>query len=56
MVLEGKFGRMAALRGFAMEDVKISEAISHLKRVDPYGSEVQAALKVGMSFGSREIG
>ena len=56
MVLEGKFGRMAALRGFAMEDVKISEAIAHLKRVDPYGSEVQAALKVGMSFGSREIG
>ena len=56
MVLEGKFGRMAALRGFAMDDVKISEAIAHLKRVDPYGSEVQAALKVGMSFGSREIG
>ena len=39
-----------------MGEVKIAEAISRLKRVDPHGQEVQAALEVGMSFGSREIG
>ena len=56
MALEGKFGYMAALNGFKMGEVKIAEAISRLKRVDPHGQEVQAALEVGMSFGSREIG
>ncbi len=56
LVLEGKFGYMAALRGFAMTEVKIADAISKLKMVDPNGAEVQAALKAGMSFGSRQIG
>jgi len=56
LVLEGKFGYMAALRGFAMTEVKIADAISKLKMVDPNGEEVQAALKAGMSFGSRQIG
>lgn len=56
MVLEGKFGYMAAFRQFAMAEVKIADAIAHLKRVDPHGAEVKAALEVGMSFGSREIG
>ena len=56
MVLEGKFGYMAAFRQFAMDEVKIADAIAHLKRVDPHGAEVKAALEVGMSFGSREIG
>lgn len=56
MVVEEKFGYMAALHGFAMDEVKIADAISNLKRVDPHGAEVKAALEVGMSFGSREIG
>ncbi len=56
MVLEGKFGYMAALRGFAMTEVKIADAISKLKLVDPNGAEVRAALEAGMSFGSRQVG
>ena len=56
MVLEGKFGYMAAFRQFTMAEVKIADAIAHLKRVDPHGAEVKAALEVGMSFGSRAIG
>jgi len=56
MVLEKKFGSMAAFHNFTMDEVKIADAIAHLKRVDPHGAEVKAALSVGMSFGSREIG
>ncbi len=56
MVLEGKFGYMAALRGFEMTEVKIADAVSKLKMVDPNGAEVRAALEAGMSFGSRQIG
>ena len=56
MVLEGKFGYMAAFRSFQITEVKIADAISKLKLVDPHGEEVQAALEVGMSFGSSEIG
>lgn len=56
MILEGKFGYMAAFHHFGMDEVKISDAIAQLKRVDPHGAEVKAALEVGMSFGSREIG
>ena len=56
MVLEGKFGYMASLHAFKMEEVKIADAIAQLKRVDPQGPEVKAALEVGMSFGSTQIG
>ena len=56
MVLEGKFGSMAAFRDFKMAEVKIADAISNLKRVDPHGEEVKSALEVGMSFGSAQIG
>ncbi len=56
MVIEGKFGSMAALKGFAMAEVKIADAIANLKRVDPQGEEVRYALEVGMSFGSAQIG
>ena len=51
MILEGKFGYMASLHAFKMEEVKIADAIAQLKRVDPQGPEVKAALEVGMSFG-----
>lgn len=56
MILEGKFGYMASLHAFKMEEVKIADAIAQLKRVDPQGPEVKAALEVGMSFGSTQIG
>lgn len=56
MVLEGKFGYMASFQAFKMAEVKISDAISKLKLVDPHGEEVKSALEVGMSFGSAEIG
>ena len=56
MVLEGKIGYMASFRNFGMAEVKISDAIAQLKRVDPHGADVKAALEVGMSFGSAEIG
>ena len=56
MVLEGKFGEMASFRNFGMTEVKISDAIAKLKLVDPQGKEVKAALEVGMSFGSSQIG
>lgn len=56
MVWEGKFGYMASLHAFKMEEVKIADAIAQLKRVDPQGPEVKAALEVGMSFGSTQIG
>lgn len=56
MVLDGKFGYMASFQSFKMAEVKISDAISKLKLVDPHGEEVKSALEVGMSFGSAEIG
>ena len=56
MVLEGKFGEMASFRNFGMTEVKIADAIAKLKLVDPHGKEVKAALEVGMSFGSSQIG
>lgn len=56
MVLEGKFGQMASFKNFAITEVKIADAIAKLKRVDPNGAEVKAALEVGMSFGSAQIG
>ncbi len=56
MVLEEKFGFMASFKNFQMSEVKIAEAIANLKRVDPNGDEVKAALAIGMSFGSAKIG
>ena len=56
MVIAGQFGYMAAFRDFQITEVKIADAISKLKLVDPHGPEVQAALEVGMSFGSADIG
>ena len=47
---------MAAFRDFKITEVKIADAISNLKLVNPQGEEVRAALEVGMSFGSAQIG
>jgi len=56
MVLEEKFGYMASFKSFQLTEVKITDAIAHLKRVDPNGEEVKAALSTGISFGSSQIG
>ena len=56
MVLENKFGYMASFKNFQITEVKIADAIARLKRVDPNGIEVKAALAIGMSFGSAQIG
>lgn len=56
MVLEEQFGYMASFKDFKITEVKIADAIAHLKRVDPHGQEVKAALETGMSFGSSQIG
>ncbi len=47
---------MASFRDFAITEVKIADAIAKLKRVDPHGAEVKAALSIGLSFGSAQIG
>ena len=43
---------MVALRGTEIVSVPIAEAVSKLKRVDPKGQEVRAAVSVGTSFGA----
>jgi 6-phosphofructokinase 1 len=53
LVLSGKFGQMAALRGTDIVSVPIKDAISKLKLVDPDGQEVTAARQVGTSFGDK---
>jgi 6-phosphofructokinase 1 len=56
LILKGETGRMVALRGNDIVRVPIKEAVAKLKRVDPDGQEVRAALAVGTSFGSTKIG
>lgn len=56
LILEGKTGNMVALRGTEIVSVPIKEAVAKLKRVDPNGQEVKAAVAVGTSFGSTTIG
>ena len=47
---------MVALRGTDIISVPIKEAVAKLKKVDPQGQEVQAAIEVGTSFGSPVLG
>ena len=56
LVLKEDFGNMVALRGTDIISVPIKEAVARLKRVDPKGQEVNAAVEVGTSFGSPVIG
>ncbi len=46
-----KFGRMVALKGDLIKNVKIEDAISHQKLVMPDNQNVIAAKAVGISFG-----
>ena len=46
-----KFGRMVALKGNDIRNVKIEDAIAHQKLVKPDDQAVFAARAVGISFG-----
>jgi 6-phosphofructokinase 1 len=47
----GQFGMMAALRGDSIVSVRIADAVSRPKSVDPEGEVVVAARSLGVSFG-----
>lgn len=51
LVAQKKFGRMVALKGNAIKNVKIEDAISHQKLVKPDDQAVFVAKAVGISFG-----
>jgi len=51
LIAEGAFGKMVCLRNATIESVAISDAIGHLKKVDPKGEMVRAARAVGICFG-----
>jgi 6-phosphofructokinase 1 len=51
LAARGKFGRMVALKGSNVKNVKIEDAISKQKLVQPDNQAVFAAKAVGISFG-----
>jgi len=51
LIAQGGFGKMVCLRNERIESVSISEAIGHLKTVDPQGELVCAARAIGICFG-----
>jgi len=51
LVARGKFGRMVSLRGNEIKNVKIKDAISQQKLVQPKTQALIAARAVGISFG-----
>jgi 6-phosphofructokinase 1 len=50
------FGTMVALQGTELGEVPLAEAVRTLKRVDPKGATVQAARRIGVSFGAADGG
>ncbi len=51
MVLEGKFGRMAAYQGNTIVDVPLEDAIAHYNHVSPDSYLVHTARGIGISLG-----
>jgi len=51
LVANKKFGRMVALKGNEIKNVKIEDAISHQKLVNPDDQAVFVAKSLGISFG-----
>lgn len=51
LAAEKKFGRMVALKGSEVKNVKIEDAISHQKLVKPDNQAVRTARAIGISFG-----
>lgn len=55
LAIKKKFGRMAALKGTEIKNVKIIDAIANQKLVKPGDSAVKAASAVGVSFGTKDL-
>jgi 6-phosphofructokinase 1 len=51
LIEQGNFGRMVALRGRAIIDVDIADAVDALNRVDPEGELVRTAEALGIGVG-----
>lgn len=51
LIQEGAFGQMVSYQSYKVGSVPISEAVAHLKLVDPEGEVVQTAKAVGIVFG-----
>jgi len=54
LVERKSFGRMVALQGTEIGAVSLAQAVRTLKRVDPGGATVQAARRIGVSFGATD--
>jgi phosphofructokinase-like protein len=52
LAADGGFGRMVALRGTEIVDIRLKEALAALKRVDPQGDAVQTARSMGICVGA----
>lgn len=55
LVLSNNFGQMVALKGNSIISVDIEDAISHQKLVKVNDQGVEAALSIGVSFGSENL-
>jgi len=55
LAMKKKFGRMVALKGSEISSVKIEDAIAKQKLVRPTDQAVQAAVAVGVSFGTEKL-
>jgi phosphofructokinase-like protein len=53
LAVRGKFGRMVALKGNAVDDVPMQDAIHKLKEVRPDDPLIEAARAIGTCFGDR---
>jgi len=53
MIMEGKFGYMAALRTPRIVPVEIKKAVKKLRRVPLTGEDVMVAKSIGVSFGDK---
>ncbi|MGE0606752.1 MAG: 6-phosphofructokinase [Pirellulales bacterium] len=51
LIHEGRFGEMIRFQPPHIDGVAISEAVSRLSQVDPFGAAVQSARALGISFG-----
>ncbi len=52
LIEEGRFGRMVSYQSYHVDSVTIKEAVHAIKTVDPDGEIVDAARRVGISFGN----
>jgi phosphofructokinase-like protein len=51
LVKRGHWDHMVSLRGTEITHVTIQQAVKKMRRVDPKGQEIQAAIAVGSTFG-----